>query len=77
MMMERERFPHPALMAHEEFIRYVNIGCIIYIYFVSLFKLFVKRFLNIRFFFSTFNNNFSVFTTLIYHKNIFIIHFTF
>jgi len=21
MMMERERFPHPALMAHEEFIR--------------------------------------------------------
>lgn len=22
MMMERERFPHPALMAHEEFIRY-------------------------------------------------------
>jgi len=23
MMMERERFPHPALMAHEEYIRYV------------------------------------------------------
>lgn len=24
MMIERERFPHPALMAHEEFIRYVK-----------------------------------------------------
>jgi len=48
MMMERERFPHPALMAHEEFIRYINIALIFFIYNIILYYIIFVSLLKLR-----------------------------